>query len=178
MPDAHDAPSTLPSQGPSSGRMLSVDALRGFDMFWIVGAHDIVKALQSLGDNPVLNLFATQLRHKDWEGFAFEDLIFPLFVFIIGISLVFSLGRLIEKEGQWAAHKRLFRRFALMYLLGIFYYGGLANHWPDIRLVGVLPRLALCYLFAGLLFCHLRTRGMVIVCIALLIQLLHLQWQF
>ena len=169
MTNVHDAPSTLPSQDPSSRRLLSVDALRGFDMFWIVGAHDIVKALQSLGDNAVLNFLATQLKHKNWEGFAFEDLIFPLFVFIVGISLVFSLGKLVEKEGLWAAHKRLFRRFALMYLLGLFYYGGLSNHWPDIRLVGVLPRLALCYLFAGLLFCHLRTRGMAIACIALLL---------
>jgi len=156
-------------QDPETRRLVSVDALRGFDMFWIVGAAGVVTALKSIGDNAVLNFFATQLEHKDWDGFAFEDLIFPLFVFIVGISLVFSLGRLLANEGRWAAYKRLFRRFFLLYLLGIFYYGGLSNHWPDIRLVGVLQRLALCYLFAGLLFCHLRARGLIAVCAALLV---------
>lgn len=164
-----NAEATPSPKEPGSQRLLSVDALRGFDMFWIVGAGSIVTALQSLGDNPVINFIATQLKHKEWEGFAFEDLIFPLFVFIVGISLSFSLGKLIEKEGKWGAHKRLFRRFLLMYVLGLFYYGGMINHWPEIRLVGVLPRLALCYFFAGLLFCHLRTRGLIVVCVSILI---------
>ncbi len=167
----NDAVSSSPkpiSQDSVSKRLVSVDALRGFDMFWIIGAAGIVKALETLDGNAFFGFLVTQLTHKEWEGFAFEDLIFPLFVFIVGISLVFSLGKLIEKEGKLIAHKRLFRRFLLMYLLGIFYYGGMSNHWPDIRLVGVLQRLALCYLFAGLLFCHLRTRGLIVVCVALL----------
>jgi predicted acyltransferase len=156
--------------GDSSGdRVLSVDALRGFDMFWIIGAAGVVKALHAMGDNAVLNFFATQLGHKDWAGFAFEDLIFPLFVFLVGISLVFSLGRLIAREGRFAAHERLFRRFVLLFLLGLFYYGGFSNPWPEIRLLGVLQRLALCYLFAGLLFCHLKPRGLIIVFLALLV---------
>ena len=73
--NAENAPSISCPQDPSSKRLLSVDALRGFDMFWIVGAGGIVKALQSLGGNSVLNVLAAQLKHKEWEGFAFEDLI-------------------------------------------------------------------------------------------------------
>jgi predicted acyltransferase len=162
------SPIVSDSQDSASRRLVSVDALRGFDMFWIVGAAGIVRAIQSLGKNPVSDFFVAQLKHKEWDGFAFEDLIFPLFVFIMGISIVFSLGKILEKEGKSGVYRRVFRRFVLMYLLGVFYYGGAANHWPDIRLVGVLPRLALCYLFASLLFCNFRTKGLIIVCVSIL----------
>jgi predicted acyltransferase len=56
-----------------------------------------------------------------------------------------------------------------MYILGVFYYGGMNHVWGEIRWLGVLQRLALCYLFAGLLYCHLKVRGMIAVCAALLI---------
>lgn len=140
-----------------------MDALRGFDMLWIVGAGGIVRALREIGgdDGGIIQVVAEQLRHASWEGFRFEDLIFPLFVFLMGMSTVFSLGKILEREGTRAAHRRIFRRFMLLYVVGIFYDGGFANVWPEIRLVGVLQRLALCYLFAGLLFCHFRTRGLV-----------------
>ena len=60
---------------------MSLDALRGFDMFWILGADALVHALSRMSANPVTNFLGAQLTHKDWEGFAFYDLIFPLFVF-------------------------------------------------------------------------------------------------
>ena len=169
MDDTKSAnPPIAPNDAAAPDRLVSVDALRGFDMFWIIGAGALVKSLQAIGDNSVLRFVAGQLKHKEWEGFAFEDLIFPLFVFIVGMSVVFSVGRMVEREGKWAAHVRIVRRFLLLYLLGIFYYGGFEHHWPEIRLVGVLQRLALCYLFTALLFCHLRLRGLVAVCVALL----------
>ena len=157
----NDASDVKPATG-KAGRMVSVDALRGFDMFWIVGAAGIVRGLNELDDGGLAGILATQLRHASWVGFRFYDLIFPLFVFLVGMSVVFSLQKLIDREGRWAAYKRIFRRFLLLYLVGIFYYGGFANAWPGIRLVGVLQRLALCYLFTGLLYCHLRTRGLVV----------------
>jgi predicted acyltransferase len=103
---------------------------------------------------------ADQFEHKDWQGFAFYDLIFPLFVFIVGVSLVFSLTRTLEREGRAAALRRVFRRGLLLYALGVFYYGGFAKAWPDIRLLGVLQRIALCYFFAGLLFCLFKPRAL------------------
>ncbi len=158
------------SQGAAvSGRWVSVDALRGFDMFWIVGAGTVVHSLKEVSTHPAVMFFVNQVSHKEWEGFAFEDLIFPLFLFIVGVSLVFSLGKIVEREGKAMAYKRLLRRSALMLLFGIFYYGAFANSWPDIRLVGVLQRLAFGYLFAGLLFLNLRTRGLIAVCVGLLL---------
>ena len=73
---------------PASQRLMSVDALRGFDMFWIIGADSLVYALNRLSHTRPTAFLAEQLDHAEWEGFHFYDLIFPLFVFIVGVSLV------------------------------------------------------------------------------------------
>jgi predicted acyltransferase len=148
---------------------MSVDALRGFDMFWIIGADYFMTALGQMTDNPTLRWLGGQLHHKQWEGFAFYDLIFPLFVFLVGVSIVFSLTKTIQQEGQWSAHRRIFRRTALLYVIALLYSGGLTSEWPDIRLMGVLNRIALCYFFAALVFCHFRWRGMLVITAGLLV---------
>jgi predicted acyltransferase len=154
---------------PPAERLLSLDALRGFDMFWILGAEAVVHDLAKVHRGPVVQMLDRQMEHKPWEGFAFYDLIFPLFVFIAGVSLVFSLSKLIETEGREAAVKRVVIRSAILFLLGILYYGGFSKHFADVRLLGVLQRIALCYLSAGLLFCFLRVNGLVAVVVALLV---------
>lgn len=158
---------------PTQRRFVSVDALRGFDMLWIVGAGALVKALHKMGGNQssgLLHFLDQQMTHKEWDGFAFEDLIFPLFVFLVGLSTVFSLGKALNGgEGKAAAYKRIGRRFILLYIVALVYSGGFANKWPDIRLMGVLNRIALCYLFTSLAFLHLKTRGLVVLCVSLLV---------
>src|SRR5438552_1509837 len=114
-------------------RLMSLDALRGFDMFWIVGADSIVEALRKISDNRFVSGLADQLEHVPWAGFHFEDLIFPMFVFIVGVSAVFSIDRTIEREGRGRAVLRIARRAVLLYLLGIFYYKGFANPFDHIR---------------------------------------------
>jgi len=69
----------------ASQRLVSVDALRGFDMFWIIGANSLVYALQRMTSTPATRFLADQFEHADWEGFHFYYLIFPLFVFIFGV---------------------------------------------------------------------------------------------
>ena len=151
-------------------RLMSLDALRGFDMFWIMGGDGLAYALGQVGHNPVTNFLADQLEHAEWAGFHFYDLIFPLFVFIVGVSLVFSLGRNLEQHGRSAALKRLFLRSVLLFAVALLYSGGFANHWPDdVRLLGVLNRIALCYLFAGLIFCFFRARAIAALAAALLL---------
>lgn len=150
-------------------RILSVDALRGFDMFWIIGGGGLVKGLQKLGDNAVIRAATNQLQHREWAGCVFYDLIFPLFVFLVGVSIVFSLSRIRERGGTRAAYWRIFRRFLLMFLLGVFYYGGIARGVEGIRIMGVLQRLAICYFFTALLFWHLDTKKLAAVCVGLLV---------
>jgi predicted acyltransferase len=163
------SPTPGPAGGEPSRRLSSLDALRGFDMFWILGADGLVRGLTAFGDRAPTRFLAGQLSHKDWDGFAFYDLIFPLFVFIVGVSLVFSLGRTLEQEGRGAAVRRIVRRGLLLVVIGILYSGGFSNEWPNIRLLGVLQRLGLAYLFAGLAFCFLRPRGLVALCFGLLV---------
>ena len=138
-------------------------------MFWIMGGDALAAALHKVGKDRVTKGIATQLEHVEWAGFHFYDLIFPLFVFIVGVSLVYSLGRTIEREGRAAALRKVFWRTLLLFVVGLFYSGGLSSRWPDIRLLGVLNRIALCYGFAGLLFCCMRWRGMAITCVELLV---------
>jgi predicted acyltransferase len=153
----------------ASQRLVSLDALRGFDMFWIVGAEDIVHALRKIRPGTVVNFLSDQMQHKAWDGVAFYDLIFPLFIYIVGVSLVFSLSRSLGAVGRAATMRRVLTRSALLYLIGILYYGGLSEGVDKIRLLGVLQRIALCYLFTSLIFCVSRLRTMIVVCVTLLV---------
>ncbi len=173
---------------PVAERVRSVDALRGFDMFWILGAGMIVKALEKMGGNVELNpkslddsflaalvrTLSTQLQHVQWEGVRFYDFIFPLFLFIVGVSLVFSLDRTLAlsvEKGRAKAVVQIVKRSVLLYLLGIFYTGGLSHRWPDVTLGGVLHRIAACYLFAALIYvwCAKRLRVIAGIAAALLV---------
>ena len=155
-------------------RVVSVDALRGFVMFWIIGGDGAVISLdQILRDKgPVLRsisgFLGLQFAHVEWEGLRFYDFIFPLFIFITGISVVLSLPALVEREGRTKAHIRVLRRALLLFGLGFVAYGGVSHNWPDIRLLGVLQRIALCYLFASLLFLNVELRGLTAALVVLL----------
>jgi predicted acyltransferase len=162
-------PTPTTSPAPESQRLMSLDALRGFDMFWILGADSFVYALHETSQNPVTAFLARQLDHAEWQGFHFYDLIFPLFVFMMGVSTVFSLEKIIAHEGRAAAVKRVLKRGILLFIIGLIYSGGFTNPWPDMRLMGVLNRIALAYTFGGLLFIFLRTRALVAVAAALLL---------
>ena len=158
MIDAPSAPS----------RVVSLDALRGFTMLWIVGSGGLVEALREFGNIQPARFLSEQLEHVDWAGFHFEDLIFPTFIFIAGASLVFSLTRMVETEGRAVAARRVIVRALVLYTLGLIYYGGISKGLENVRLVGVLQRIALSYSGAGLLFLFLKPRGLVAACVALL----------
>ena len=155
-------------------RVVSVDVLRGFNIFWILGADAVIWSLNEMlrDKGPVLSaagrFLNTQMTHVAWEGFRFYDFIFPLFIFVTGVSIVLSLPRLVEREGKAQAYARIFRRALILYGLGLIFYGGISRHWGDIRLVGVLQRIALCYLCASLLFLNFRARGIAVALVALL----------
>ena len=159
----------------SMGRLVSLDALRGLNMFWIVGVDDLIPRLSQYhwgqANTPwgrAVRFAANQLDHATWDGLHFEDLIFPLFVFIVGVSLVFSLTKAVTLQGRRSAVVRVVYRSALLFLFGLLLYGGFdqpIHAFPHmnglhhaIRWFGVLQRIAVAYCFAGLLFCYLRPR--------------------
>jgi predicted acyltransferase len=81
----------------SLNRLYSLDALRGFDMFWITGGGSLFTWIGTKANAPWLK---EQMEHVAWEGFRFFDLIFPLFMFISGVAIVMSVESKLEKVLQ------------------------------------------------------------------------------
>ena len=146
-----------------------MDALRGFDMVWIVGGDFLVRSLPLAYDAPFTRALAGQMEHRPWAGFNFYDLIFPLFVWLVGVSIPLSLPKLIEREGRGRAVRRICVRSAVLFLLGVFYTGGVANGFENVYLAGVLHRIAVAYFFAALLFCFFKPRTLGAVAVGLLV---------
>jgi predicted acyltransferase len=147
-------------------RLLSIDALRGFDMFWIIGGDDLGRALGRWWGSGAGRILEDQLEHVKWEGFRFYDLIFPLFLFVVGAVLPFSLGKLPEAglgtaAGSRATYRRIARRTVLLFALGLLCNGVLQFRWETLRVAGVLQRIAACYGIAAVLSLNLTTRGLV-----------------
>ena len=146
------------------GRVLSIDALRGFDMFWIIGGGTIFESLAEVWKHPVAQTVRVQLEHVQWEGFHFEDLIFPLFLFLVGAVLPFALSRRVERgEGSLRIHLHVVRRAALLVLLGLILNGLLRFDWPQMRWPGVLQRIGLCYFLGALVVLHTKWRRQAIL---------------
>jgi len=151
---------------PKPDRIVSIDVLRGFSIFWIVGGDGIAWSLRDMSrgatsvPNKIGEFIGVQFTHARWEGFHFYDLIFPLFIFITGVAIPFSLTHMVERDGLLAALLRVLLRSTLLFVLGLVYYGGVSSLWPDIRILGVLQRIALCYLFASILFLSFGRRGL------------------
>lgn len=160
-----EASSPTPSSTP---RLMSLDALRGFDMLWIIGADAIGSALNKLQGCPPAHFLGEQLDHVAWQGFRFYDLIFAMFVFMMGAAIPLSLDKITGSEGRGAAIRRVLRRVVLLYLVGLFYYGGLSTSLDNLRLLGVLQRIALCYGAASLLYLFFNLRGLFISMVLIL----------
>jgi predicted acyltransferase len=150
---------TLPSE-----RIVSIDALRGFDMFWIIGGGEVFSSLARIWEHPVTEKIQEQLEHVEWQGFRFEDLIFPLFLFIMGVVLPFSISRRRQRgQSLVAIYVHIIKRSVLLILLGLIYNDLLRFEWSQMRWPGVLQRIGLCYFFAAILVVHTKWRTQIIV---------------
>ena len=107
-------------------RLLSLDALRGFDMFWIIGADEVMHTIAKATGNSTWQGISAQFEHPYWEGFTLYDLIFPLFIFVTGISATYSLGGALEKGVKRSELvRKVVTRGLILVLLGIIYNNGL-----------------------------------------------------
>lgn len=137
--------------GIKSARLASIDALRGFDMFWIIGGGQVLSSLASIWPNPVTRTIREHMDHVRWEGCHFEDLIYPLFLFLIGTVLPFSLvRRSVQGESSVRVYLHFLKRSLLLIVLGSI-PGGLLRFdgWPFLG--GVLAHIGVCYLPAAIL---------------------------
>jgi predicted acyltransferase len=147
------------SQG-SQGRLVSLDALRGFDMFWIAGGEWLVAALAAYTGWPFFHWAHIQMEHVAWNGFHFYDMIFPLFLFIAGVSMPFSLGKRLQRgDSMKSIYGHLFARLFLLVLLGAIYNGLLRFDFAQQRYASVLARIGLGWFFAALIYLNTKPRG-------------------
>ena len=140
-------------------RLLSVDALRGLTV-----------AAMVLVNNPgTWRAVYPPLRHAAWHGWTPTDVIFPFFVFIVGVAIPLALGPRLESGGRSAAIVKVLRRSLVIFALGIVLNGFPWFHWATLRIPGVLQRIAVCYLAAAVIYLFTSTRAQAIVTAALLV---------
>ncbi|QEC78298.1 acyltransferase family protein [Mucilaginibacter ginsenosidivorax] len=141
-------------------RLFSLDALRGFDMFWIMGGEEIFHTMAKATGSPFWGSIANQFTHPDWNGFHLYDLIFPLFLFMAGVSTPFSVGRELEKgKSRQQLVLRVIKRAFILVLLGLVVNNGLKiMPVSEIRFASVLGRIGIAYMFANIIYLYSSER--------------------
>ena len=151
-------------------RLLSLDALRGADLFWIMGGKALVIALAAATQWGPFVWIASQCHHVEWHGFRFYDLIFPLFLFLAGVSMPISFAkRLAAGASQSALSWHAIRRGVALVLMGMVYNGLLAFDWENLRCASVLGRIGLAWMLAALLVIWLSHRAQFVCFVTILL---------
>ncbi|MBI2284197.1 MAG: DUF5009 domain-containing protein [Bacteroidetes bacterium] len=143
-----------------SQRLYSLDALRGFDMFWIIGADEFFHQMGKATGTPFWQSLSNQFTHPSWNGFHVYDLIFPLFLFLAGVSTPYSIGRsLSEGKTRRQVMLKVVKRGCLLVLLGLVFNNGLQlRPLADIRFSSVLGRIGIAYVLANIIYIYAREK--------------------
>jgi len=163
---------------PQSERYLSLDVLRGITIALMI----VVNTPGSWQD------IYSPFRHAPWHGFTVTDLVFPMFLFVIGNAMSFSMGKYAQM-GDAAVLKKLFKRAGLIFLFGLllnlypFVFRSaegalLIKDFTSVRIMGVLQRIALCYLIAGLIIHYFKLRGAILIGTFILLFYWAVMWIF
>lgn len=157
-------------------RLTSLDALRGFNLFFLVALGPVLLNFCNGVPNGQLDwLFdplSHLLTHEDWEGLTPWDLIMPLFMFMSAASIPFSMARYKREKQYGEFAKRLVRRVVLLWLLGMIIQGNVRSLDPEHIYVftNTLQSIAVGYAIAAVLFMVSSWRTQIICCIALLLS--------
>lgn len=143
-----------------SGRLLSLDVFRGITIAGMI-----------LVNNPgSWDYVYPALRHAEWNGWTPTDLIFPFFLFIVGVAITYSFANRLAKG---ISRKKLFlqviRRTLILFALGLFLNGFPYYNLATIRIMGVLQRIALAYFFSSVIYLAFKTRAQVVITVLLLL---------
>ena len=143
----------------TSDRLISLDLFRGITIAGMV-----------LVNNPgTWSTIYWPLEHAEWHGWTPTDLVFPFFLFIVGVAIPLAFGRRIESGGKHDLYWKIIKRTLIIFALGEFLAGFPYFDLSTIRIPGVLQRIAVCYLFASIIFLKTKVTTQVIITIALLI---------
>jgi predicted acyltransferase len=156
-------------------RILAIDALRGFDMIWILGLEGIFVALYTFTHWPLFQKLTVQMQHSHWHGLTAYDVIFPLFIFLSGVSLGLSakpINRLTTAE-RVEHYQRAIKRFFLLIVLGIIYNHGWGQGLPitleQIRITSVLAKIAIAWFVSLLIVWHCSIKQQLLIVTSLLV---------
>ncbi|HLN97573.1 MAG TPA: DUF5009 domain-containing protein [Pyrinomonadaceae bacterium] len=149
-----------PYQVAANDRLISLDVFRGITIAGMV-----------LVNNPgSWSSIYWPLEHAEWHGWTPTALIFPFFLFIVGVAIPLAFGRRLESgDSRRALYLKIVKRTLIIFALGIFLAGFPYFQLATIRIPGVLQRIAVCYLFASVIFLTTRVRAQIVITIALLI---------
>lgn len=153
-------------------RLASLDALRGFDMFWIIGGENVVHGMANSSGLPFFKFLSFQMQHSQWTGFRFYDLIMPLFLFMVGMSIPFSLSkRMASGESHKHIYLHSFKRAVILFILGMVCQCNLLAF--DIAKLFIihdtLQSIAIGYFFSIIIFTKLNLKYQLILTSGLLI---------
>lgn len=160
-----------------SNRLKSLDALRGFDMFWIVGGDSLSHGLSNATNFRFFNWLSLQMTHSRWNGFTIYDLIFPLFMFVAGVAMPFSIGRRLEKfqgKEKQAEKKKLYlkllKRCIILILLGLIINGDLAfKAYDQTRFASVLARIGISCFIAAIIYMNFNWKQQLAILLSILV---------
>jgi predicted acyltransferase len=145
--------------GEPKSRLVSLDAFRGLTM-----------ALMVMVNNAGSDAIYHQFRHSPWNGWTIADTIFPSFVWIMGVALTLSLGKRLQSGmPPFQLYQQIFRRTVLLYVLGLIVYVAPAFDLSTQRILGVLQRIAICYLIASVIYLHTSIRGQIVWAVGFLV---------
>lgn len=143
----------------NNNRVRSIDALRGFDMFWIMGIGAVIVDMAAIGQTPFWTNLALQFEHPYWDGFTFWDLIFPLFMFLSGMSSPFSIDKQIERgRSRRQILWKVVKRGLVLVLLGVIYNtkGLELRSLAEYRYASVLGKIGVSYVFANIIYLYAK----------------------
>jgi len=163
---------SAPKAAPGGGRVVSIDALRGFDMFWIIGGRAVFLAIVGLFVTDLPPSLQEQMDHPAWVGFSAWDMIMPLFLFVVGAVMPFSFARRLE-EGQSKAqlYRKIVIRTLVLFVLGMVAQGNLLDF--DLSTLHIysntLQAIACGYFVAAMLLLDLSVFWQIVITAALLV---------
>lgn len=150
-------------------RLKSLDACRGFDMMFIMGFSSVIVAICNLFPNGDSCWLATQMSHVDWDGLRHQDTIFPLFLFLAGVSFPFSYAKQVANDkSRGQIYGKIFYRALMLVFLGLVYNGLFQLKFP-MRCASVLGRIGLAWMFAALLFINFKPKARAAIAAAILV---------
>ena len=156
----------------STARVRSLDALRGFDMFWIIGGGAIFMALgKALNLSWYNDYIIPQLKHPPWVGFTAWDMIMPLFMFIVGAAMPFAFAKRLARQSKKRLYLHIVIRTIILFILGMVAQGDLLKYDLDKLHIycNTLQAIAVGYLVSSILFLQFRLRWQIVITIGLLL---------